>query len=175
MIKANINELELRHKITKLALLQLHKEYVHGAHGPDIFDCAGLVWYIYNEVLGINLYENGFGLSTTTKIMTSNYGRLTLFDEGNLNKNLSLIHVGDIVFFHRQSLKDTIPKENNKYPGHCGIYLGNNRFIHCSRPKGKVVISNFMKNDYWNKVLVASKNVFDKNCLQYPKEYNGKL
>ena len=21
--------------------------YVHGKHGPDTFDCAGFVWYIY--------------------------------------------------------------------------------------------------------------------------------
>lgn len=172
MIRANITELELRNKIIELALLQHHKEYVHGAHVPDTFDCAGLVWYIYKEILDINIYENGFGLSTTTKIMTSNYGRLTLFDEDNLNKNFSLIKNGDIVLFHRQSLKDTIPKENNKYPGHCGIYLGNNRFIHCSRSKGRVVINDFLKNDYWNRVLVASKNVFDENYLSYTKRYN---
>lgn len=170
MIKANINEIELRDKIIKLALLQHHKKYVHGSHGPDTFDCAGLVWYIYNEVLGIDIYKGGFGLSTTTKIMTSNYGKLILFDESNLNKDFSLIKIGDIVLFHRQSLKDIIPKENNKYPGHSGIYLGNNRFIHCSRPKGKVVINNFLKTDYWNRVLVASKNIVDD--LHYVKKYN---
>lgn len=62
-----------------------------------------------------------------------------------------------------------IPKDNNKYPGHCGIYLGNNEFIHSSKVKGKVVISNFTKNDYWKRVLVASKDVFDGNYMQYKK------
>ena len=101
-------------------------------------------------------------MSTTTKIMTSTYGTLTLFNENDFNKNIKSIKKGDIVFFHRQSLDDNEPKINNKYPGHCGIYLGNNKFIHCSRSQKKVIINTF-NNDYWNKVLVASKNIIDKN------------
>ena len=160
MINANINEeILLREKIIKLALLQLNKLYIHGSHGPNTFDCAGLVWYIYNQIFNIDIYYGGIGLSTTTKIMTSSYGKLTLYQEDSLTKNLNLIHKGDILFFHRQSLKDNEPRENNKYPGHCGIYLENNNFIHCSRPKGKVIISNFDNNIYWQKVLVASKNI----------------
>lgn len=166
MIKTDTKEIELRYKIIKLALLQHHKPYIHGNNGPNSFDCAGLVWFIYNKILNINLYNNGFGLSTSTKIMTNNYGKLILFDENNLNKDIKMIKIGDIVFFHRQSLNDIMPKDNNKYPGHCGIYLGNNNFIHCSSSKGEVVISNFIKNKYWEKVLVASKNVFDDNYQQ---------
>ena len=165
MINANTKEMELRYKIIKLALLQHHKKYLHGSNGPDTFDCAGLVWFIYHEILYINLYKNGYGKSTTTKIMTNNYGKLTLFKENDINKDLNLINYGDIVFFHRQSLEDKIPKENNKYPGHCGIYLGNNLFIHSSRIKDKVVISNFIKNEYWKNILVASKNILDENYL----------
>lgn len=170
MIKANTKEIELRDKIIKLSLLQHHKKYVHGNNGPNTFDCAGLVWFVYNEILNINLYKNGFGISTTTKIMTNNFGKLTLFEENNLYKELNLIKNGDIIFFHRQSLKDTIPKQNNKYPGHCGIYLGNNEFIHCSRSKGKVVISDFEKNNYWKDVLIASKDVFVDDNLQNIKQ-----
>ncbi len=169
MIKANTKEKELRNKIIKLVLLQHHKKYVHGHHGPNTFDCAGLVWFIYNEILHINLYENGFGISTTTKLMTTSYGKLTLFEENDVDKDISLIKKGDILFFHRQSLQDIIPKENNKYPGHCGIYLGNHEFIHCSRTKGQVVISNFINNDYWKKILVASKDVFEEHDWQYKK------
>lgn len=170
MINANTKEIELRYKIIKLALLQHHKAYVYGNNGPDTFDCAGLVWFVYNEILNINLYKNGFGLSTTTKIMTNDFGKLTLFEENNLNKDLDLIKNGDIIFFHRQSLKSMVPNENNKYPGHCGIYLGNNEFIHCSGPKGKVVISNFEKNKYWKDVLVASKNIFEDDDLKNIKQ-----
>ena len=164
MIKADINyETILREKLIKLALLQYKKLYKHGNHGPDTFDCAGLVWYLYHEICQINLYYNGIGMSTTTKIMTSAYGKINLYEEDSNYKNLNIIEKGDIVFFHRQSMKDNKPTENNKYPGHCGIYLGNNYFIHCSRPKGKVIIINFDKDEYWKKVLVASKDIFSDN------------
>ena len=146
-------------------MLQYNKDYVHGAHGPDTFDCAGLVWYVYYNVLGIDIYNQGFGLSTTTKIMTSQYGVVTLYDENSLNKDISLIKTGDILLFHRQSKDDIIPKPNNKYPGHCGIYLGNNSFIHCSRKNKKVIINNLIKEKYWNKKLVASKDIISYRII----------
>ena len=95
----------LINKIIDLAYQQLEKEYIHGSHGPNDFDCAGLVWYIYHEILGIDIYESGYGISTTTKIMTSKYGKLTLYKESSLYKNLKLINKGDILLFHRQSKK----------------------------------------------------------------------
>lgn len=140
MIIANNNE--LREQLITLALQQYNKKYIHGQMGPNTFDCAGLIWFLYNEIFSINIFEEGIGLSTTTKIMTSKYGKLTLFNESDLNKDTTLVKKGDILFFHRQSLNDEEPKETNKYPGHCGIYLGENSFIHASRPKKE---SNYYK------------------------------
>lgn len=160
MIKADTNyELNLRKKIIELAISQYGKKYKHGKNAPDSFDCAGLPWFIYNEILNINIYEEGIGLSTTTKIMTSSYGTLRLFNEKEFNKDLSLIKSGDILFFHRQSFDDNIPNDNNRYPGHCGIYLSDNYFIQSSSVKKKVIISNFEKNEYWKSVLVGSKDI----------------
>lgn len=99
MIKTNNKEIELRYKIIKLALLQHHKKYVHDKNGPNVFDCAGLAWFLYKEILNINLYENGIGLSTTTKIMTNSFGELITYDENSLVKDINLIKLGDIVFF----------------------------------------------------------------------------
>lgn len=89
-------------------------------------------------------------------IMTSKYGILTLYNTEF--KDISLIKRGDIVLLHRQSLNDNKPRVDNKYPGHCGIYLGDNKFIHASGTKKKVVIDTFY-NDYWYKKLVASKDI----------------
>lgn len=136
-------------------------------NGPNTFDCAGLIWFLYNTTCNINLYKGGFGLSTTTKIMTSYYGKLILFKESDQNKDINIIKKGDIIFFHRQSLNDDVPKIDNKYPGHCGLYIDDNYFIHCSSTKGKVVISNFENNAYWKNVLVASKDVLsDEKVLK---------
>ena len=157
MFKAITNS-ELREKIVEFALKQHYKAYKHGSHGPDTFDCAGLVWYVYNEILGINLYEGNWK-STTTRIMKSKYGTLTCFDEDVLDKDLSLIKKGDILLFHRQGEFEVNQKLDNKYPGHCGIYLGDNKFIHAPRNKGKVIIKSFAKSEYWTRKLIASKNI----------------
>lgn len=139
--------------------------------GPNTFDCAGLIWYLYYSLCDINIFDAGIGLSTTTRIMTSNYGILTLFEEHHLKKDLKLIREGDVIFFHRQSLQDTKPKYDNKYPGHCGLYLGNNSFIHASRPIQQIIISNFNNNPYWLDVLVGSKNFFsDKKVVEKVKK-----
>lgn len=149
----------IREEIVNLALSQYGKPYVWGSHGPNSFDCAGLIWYIYKKLLDIDIYQNGFGLSTTTRMMTGFYGLLSLYGDSLSDKDLSNINAGDILFFHNQSLEDNLPGEDNRYPGHCGIYLSNGIFIHCSRKKGRVVISDFNKNPYWNKVLVGSKDI----------------
>ena len=168
-IKTKDLDFELREKIIKLALLQHHKEYEHGKMGPDTFDCAGLVWYIYNSLFNINIFKDGYGLSTTTKIMTSSYGQLKIFKK-DIKKDLSNIRNGDIVLFHRQSLSDNEPKINNKYPGHCGIYIGEKKFIHASRSKGKVIISNFDKNK-WFDTLVGNKDIVSDKSLVKVKKF----
>ena len=157
MIKFNY----IREKIVAKAIEQKEKPYVHDTYGPNTFDCAGLVWYVYNSVLNINIFEEGFGKSTTTKIMTSKYGKLVLFDEQSLEKNLSLIKEGDILLFHTQSLQETGPKDYNRYPGHCGIYLGSNVFIHASNKKGMITKYTLNQNKALYKKLVGFKKIVD--------------
>lgn len=151
----------LREEIVNTSLNQIGKDYVHNTYGPNSFDCAGLVFYIYNLVMGINIFEDGIGKSTTTKVMTSKYGKLVLFDEEDLAKDLSLIKKGDVLFFHTQSLKDNEPKSNNKYPGHCGIYIGDDSFIHANSKIGHVATDNFNDNKKLYKRLVGFKNIID--------------
>jgi cell wall-associated NlpC family hydrolase len=172
VFKAISVEQIIRDKIIEFAILQKKKEYIHGSHGPDAFDCAGLVWYIYHEVLGINLYTNGIGKSTTTQMMTSDVGILYTYEETvDINKMKEIIPA-DILFFHKQAKEDFEPRVDNKYPGHCGIYLGNDSFIHCSRRKNGVIISNIDK-EYWNRILVGSKNVIDDENIYKRVLKNG--
>ena len=154
---------EIRLKVIKLSLLQYKKKYEWTKRGPNEFDCSGLTWFIYNTLFEVDINYLGIGQSTTTKQMTSEIGILKLIDEEEndyIKKNfIDELEIGDILFFHRQSLGINYPKEDNSYPGHCGIYLGGDNFIHCSKPKGEVIISNFIENDYWQKVLVGSKDI----------------
>ena len=166
MIKADIFEEEfIRNEITKLATSLRHYKYVHNTYGPDEFDCCGYVWYVYNQVMGINVFNGGSGLSGTGKIWTGRYGNLTKFEKSEpIEYKLERIKPGDILLFHRQSLEETEPKPNNKYPGHCGIYLGDNRFIHCvTGNKYMVIINNFIKTPRWQEKLVASKDMITNN------------
>ena len=148
--------------------LQLNKPYIWGNIGPDSFDCSGLTKYIYKELFNIDIEENGYGIGDTTKQMTSSIGTLKKYIENDSHKKeyIKELEIGDLIFFHRQSLKDTTPTPNNRYPGHVGIYIGNNQFIHASSDEEKVIISPL--DDYWLKILVGSKNIL--NTLIITKE-----
>ncbi len=160
MIKTDIyNEKELRKYVIELALSKYGNPYVHGKQGPDEFDCAGFAWFVYKSLLDISIFYKGIGKSTTTKIMTGFYGNLRLYKEELLDKDINLIKEGDVLLFHTQSLDDDMPKEDNKYPGHCGIYLSDGQFIHATNRVGKVVVSSFEENEKWNRQLVASKDI----------------
>lgn len=167
MIKADIfNEEEIRNRIIKLAKEKQGFKYEHNMYGPTYFDCAGFVWYIYNQVMGINIFKGGVGKSTTTKVMTGKFGYLRIFDEDSIiESKLNVTLPGDILLFHTQSLKKKMPEDDNKYPGHAGIYLGNNEFIHCSSKRKEVLIMNF-DDEYWQKKLVASKDMITNNKIK---------
>lgn len=154
----------LRLNVVNKALEYLGNKYVWGSTGPTEFDCSGFTWFIYNNVLGVDINKDGIGIGDTTKQFTSSVGSLKLYKEDDANKigYIDNIKMGDLVFFHRQSLESDNPSVNNKYPGHVGIYIGSNSFIHASSDSGSVIITNFIDDPYWQSVLVGSKDVFEK-------------
>ena len=160
MIKINIDS--YRKNIVDYAYTFLDKKYVWDSQGPEEFDCSGLTWYIFKELFNIDINKTGYGIGDTTKQMTSTIGNLKVYkeDDPNKNKYIDAINIGDLVFFHRQSLDEDKPTISNRYPGHVGIYIGNKKFIHASSNAGKIIISDF--DDYWTKVLVASKDILSQ-------------
>ena len=150
-----------RNNVIDLALTKLDKKYVWDARGDEEFDCSGLTYYVFMELFSIDINESGYGIGDTTKQMTNNIGNLRQYKEDDVNKKkyIDEINKGDLVFFHRQSLEENIPSPENKYPGHVGIYLGDNKFIHAYSDAGKVIISEF--DDYWISVLVASRDIIE--------------
>jgi len=108
-------------KITKDAKKKLGKRYVWGASGTkNTYDCSSFTKYVYRK--------NGISIPRTS-INQSKHGKYV--KRKDLKK-------GDLIFF------DT-SKRRKGYVNHVGIYLGDNKFIHASSAKKKVVVSSLSK------------------------------
>ena len=108
-------------KITSLAKTKLGRKYVWGASGnKNTYDCSSFTKYVYKNI-GVNIPR--------TSIRQSKFGKYVKRSE---------LRKGDLIFF------DT-SKRRKGYVNHVGIYLGDNKFIHASSAKKKVVVSNLSK------------------------------
>lgn len=120
-------------KIATVAKKKLGNRYVWGATGKrNCFDCSGFTKFVFKK--------NGIDIPRTS-INQSKYGKFV--KRSNLKK-------GDLIFF------DT-SKRRKGYVNHVGIYLGDNKFIHASSAKKKVVITSLDKNFYSNRYKGARR------------------
>jgi len=111
-------------KFTSVAKTKLGKRYVWGASGrKNTYDCSSFTKYVYRK--------NGINIPRTS-INQSKHGKYV--KRRDLKK-------GDLIFF------DT-SKKRKGYVNHVGIYLGNNKFIHASSAKKKVIITSLNKKFY---------------------------
>ncbi len=115
------NELDKCTRLTTDAKKKLGKKYVWGASGKgNTYDCSSFTKYVYRK--------NGITIPRTS-IMQSKHGKYVKRSE---------LQKGDLVFF------DT-SKKRKGYVNHVGIYLGDNKFIHASSAKKKVVVSDLSR------------------------------
>lgn len=114
------------------------KKYVHGAKGPNAFDCSGFTSYVYKQF--------GYNISPGSRIQ---YTQGTPVARNDLRK-------GDLVFF-------TSPR-SGKEVGHVGIVVsadnetGSFKFIHASI-RG-VKISDF--EGYYVPRYIGAKRIIEK-------------
>lgn len=121
------------HRITSLAKTKLGKRYVWGASGnKNTYDCSSFTKFVYKK--------NGIDIPRTS-IKQSKFGKYVKRSE---------LQKGDLIFF------DT-SKRRRGYVNHVGIYLGDNKFIHASSAKKKVVITSLNKNFYSNRYKGARR------------------
>ena len=112
----------------------LGKPYVWGATGPNKFDCSGFTQKVFRTA-GIKIPRNS---RAQAKV-----GKYIAYDK---------LRRGDMVFF------DT----NRKRPGyvtHVGIYLSKGKFIHASSGGKRVIISSFIKSNYYKKRFVLGRRI----------------
>lgn len=95
--------------------------YVPGGTNPDEgFDCSGLVQYSYKEA--------GLFVPRTTK------------DQFRQSRSVSNPRKGDLLFFD----------SNGRSASHVGIYIGNDKFVHVSFKKKRVLIAS-LSAPHWQK------------------------
>jgi cell wall-associated NlpC family hydrolase len=108
--------------------------YEFGAKAGKIgtFDCSSFVWYVYNQVLGLDFSRASY-------------------DQAKEGKDVSFneLRKGDLLFFSARGIEI----------GHVAIYAGNGRVLHTySTASGGV---HFMDlDDKWKKRFVKAKRMF---------------
>lgn len=100
---------------------QIGKPYIFGAHGPNAFDCSGLIYWCYKQT-GKNIPRTADEQFRAGTPVPPNQ-----------------IQPGDLVFF-----------ANTYRPGisHVGIYIGNGKFIHAANSRKGVIISDLSETYY---------------------------
>ena len=105
-------------EIIRTAKRYLGRRYVWGAEGPSSFDCSGFTQYVMKKSKGVTLPR--------VSRKQAYYGKYVS------RRNLK---PGDLIFF------DTSHRRRG-YVNHVGIYIGNDRFIHASSARHRVVITS---------------------------------
>jgi cell wall-associated NlpC family hydrolase len=128
------------HPLVNEAMLHLDKPYIYSTTGPDSFDCSGFTYYCvdtsYDFTIKRTAYEQGY-------------------DESYYKVNsIAQLQVGDLIFFDTKRDKDKCD--------HAGIYIGKNKFIHCSSASKTVVISELRGTFYetlfsWGRRLIIKR------------------
>jgi cell wall-associated NlpC family hydrolase len=116
-------------QLVELAKKYVGYKYVYGGSSPSGFDCSGFTMYLYNQ-FGVSLPHSA----------TAQSSKGTKVDKANLQP-------GDIIFFTNYKTNTGI--------GHCGIYIGNNQFIHASTEKTGVITSSLSNSSYQKRYVTA--------------------
>jgi hypothetical protein len=117
---------------------QLGKPYVHGAKGPDSYDCSGLTWASYRAA--------GMTIGSSSQ---SQYAQGPQIARENLRP-------GDLVYF---------VGSDGPSPGHVGIYVGSGVFIEAPH-SGATVRYNTIDNH--GEYVGATRPTWNKGLLPHP-------
>ena len=120
-------------------LLETAKEYlgvpyIWAANGPSAFDCSGYTKYVFKQ--------NGITIPRYSGHQ-ANVGTKVSYDE---------LQKGDLVFF------DTAKGFHRKV-NHVGIYIGDNKFIHASSARKKVMITSFAKKKFYKNRFLHGRRI----------------
>lgn len=113
--------------------------YKYGGNSLKGIDCSGFTQSIYKNVLDINL----------------NRSAREQFLQGEVIENKDDLEFGDLVFFNTR---------RRVRPGHVGIYLWDNLFVHASTKNGVTV--NSLDEEYYSKRYMGARRI-KSNGIEY--------
>ena len=117
--------------------------YVYGGASSNGFDCSGFTMYVYKK-FGISMRHGAQAQAKLGTVVNADKSSAS-----SLKKNLK---PGDLVFFLDYETMDEI--------GHCGIYIGDGKFIHASSGSGYCVkINSLLPGEYYNTRYCAARRV----------------
>ncbi len=118
--------------ILKIAKSYKGIKYIWGGANVSGFDCSGYTKFVYKK--------KGISIPRNSK-MQSKFGEF-------VPKNKLL--AGDLIFFDTsKAKKGTVT--------HVGIYIGDNKFVHASSTKKKVIVSSLAKPFYQQRFRLARR------------------
>lgn len=133
-------------KARKLAMSklmnQLGKPYHWGGSSPRTgFDCSGLVWYAYKDLVNIRIPRTANEMYHLRDAAPVNRGELQR---------------GDLVFFRIRG---------RGAADHVGVYVGNGKFIQSPRTGRDIQITS-LSDDYWQRHYIGARRVMTPNTLR---------
>lgn len=117
--------------LLKHALALLGTPYRWGGTSTKGFDCSGLVGYLFQSTLGIELPRVSRDMAKSGELVTER----------------SKLTPGDLVFFGRRGRVN-----------HVGIYVGEGQFVHAPRT-GKDVMVSRLDSGYWSRKYMEGRRV----------------
>ena len=138
-------------------------KYAHGqsngvadSDGKYGFDCSGFVSYVMGRVM--QDYVPTYNISADLKTL---YETKDIYNKGYTGAfgatavDTSRLQPGDVLFF--QLAEENDKENNNEGYNHCGIYLGNNEFVHCTHSWGGTVIVMPLTGMYEDGLVAAKR------------------
>lgn len=133
--------------LKQLALSYIGKKYKYGANGPEEFDCSGFVLHYYNTlgktIPRTSILQSEFGILINKEDLQ--IGDVVFFDTRNSNNSKDIkINEKDILL---EAISDV---EKDKKVTHCGIYIGDGKFVHASSGSIMRVVIEDLNSKYFS-------------------------
>ncbi len=171
------SESEARKSLKETAIELLNMTIVKDKQNST-FDCATFIMFLFMSELGVDITKGGFGSSLTGKIMSGKLGENCLIDENMSVEEkrefvLKNAKIGDVLLFHRQSKSADKVEEDNWFPGHVGIYVGDGKYIDARHRRGDVRLVD-MNDDPYMECFIGFKDVVSACFNEFGKQQNEK-